>query len=126
MRLVRHLGVDLTTTLKKLCGLYSYQHFNSDIDDISIMPIEEVVAKPSDGVTLACKRLQREEFWYRELCTVFPYGLNDSVKGVGNVSSTTDDSLVVYTLSNKSNRKYRKRKPHRQRRKVDVEMLVRK
>ena len=67
-------------------------------DDISIMPIEEVVAEPIDGVTLACKRLQREEFWYRELGTVFSYGLNDSVKGVGNVSSRTDDSLVVYTL----------------------------
>ena len=36
-------------------------------------------------------------------------------------TSKTDDSLVVYTLFNKSNRKYRKRKPHRQRRKVDVE-----
>ena len=38
------------------------------------MPIEEVVAQPSDGVTLACKRLYTE--------------------GVGNVSSRTDDSLV--------------------------------
>ena len=28
-------------------------------------------------MTLPNKRLQREEFWYRELCTVYPYGLND-------------------------------------------------
>ena len=32
--------------LKQLCGLYLYHHFNSDghsLDDINIMPIEEVV-----------------------------------------------------------------------------------
>ena len=50
------------------------------------MPIEEVVLEPGDNISLGCKRLKREEFWYKELCTVFPYGLNDSVKGVGNVS----------------------------------------
>ena len=34
-----------TNRLKQLCGLYLYQHFNSDgrtIDDLNIMPIEEV------------------------------------------------------------------------------------
>ena len=35
--------------------------------------------------------------------------------------SRTDDGLVVYALFNKSTRKYRRRKQHRQRRKVDVE-----
>ena len=47
------------------------------------------------------KRLHREEYWYRELCTVYPYGLNDNVKGVGNMSSRSDDGLVVYELFNK-------------------------
>ena len=71
-----------------ICGLYLYHHFSSDghtLDDISIMPIEEVVLKPNDVISLPNKRLQREEYWYRELCTVYPYGLNDNVKGVGNV-----------------------------------------
>ena len=66
--------------LKQFCGLYLYHHFNSDshtLDDISIMPIEEVGLEPGDSMTLPSKRLQREEFWYRELCTVYPYGLND-------------------------------------------------
>ena len=102
------------------CGLYLYHHFSSDghtLDDISIMPIEVVVSEPDDGITLGCKRLQREEFWYRELCTIYPYGLNDNVKGVGNVSKS-DDELIVYALFNKSERKFRKRKPHRRRRRV--------
>ena len=78
------------------------------------MPIEEVVLEPGDSMTLPSKRLQREEFWYRELCSVYPYGLNDNVKGVGNVSSMSrSEDLIVYTLFNKHERKYRKRKPGR-------------
>jgi len=44
------------------------------------MPVEEVTLNPSDGITVVSKRLQREEYWCRELCTVYPYGLNDNVK----------------------------------------------
>ena len=61
------------------------------------MPIEEVVLEQTDGMTLPSKRLQREEYWYRELCSVYPYGLNDNVRGVGNVSKS-DERLIVYTL----------------------------
>ena len=98
--------------LKQLCVLCLYHHFSSDghtLDGISIMPIEEVVLKPSDVISLTSKRLQREEYWYRELCTVYPYGLNNNVKGVGNVSIRTDDGLVVYELFNKQKRKFRNR-----------------
>ena len=41
-----------------------------------------MVSEPDDGITLGCKRLQREEFWYRELCTIYPYGLR--VLGTNN------------------------------------------
>ena len=33
------------------------------------------------------RMLEREDFWIQELGTVWPYGLNDRVRGVGNVSS---------------------------------------
>ena len=65
--------------LKQQCDLYLYNHFNSDrhcIDDMNIMPIEEVTLTSSDNVTQV---LTREEFWYRELCSIYPYGLNDNV-----------------------------------------------
>ena len=48
------------------------------------MPIEEVTVEPEDQMTLADKLSAREEFWYRELCSVYPYGLNDNVYKVGN------------------------------------------
>ena len=87
------------------------------------MPIEEVVLEPSDVISLPSKRLQREEYWYRELCTAYPYGLNDNVKGVGNMSSRSDDGLVVYELFNKQKRKFRNRTAHRMRRKVDSRVV---
>ena len=97
--------------MKQLCGLYLYHHFSSDghaLDDISIMPIEEVVFLESSYVKkISSKRLQREGYWYRELCTVYPYGLNDNVKGVGNVSSRSDDGLVVYEFLISKKRKFR-------------------
>ena len=45
--------------LKQLCGLYLYHDFNSDghsLDDINIMPIEEVVLEQTDGMTLPIVR----------------------------------------------------------------------
>ena len=41
------------------------------VHDISIMPIEEVVLGPEDNVTLASKLLDREDFWMRELRSVW-------------------------------------------------------
>ena len=49
--------------------------------------------------------------------------MNDNVKVVGNVSSRTDDRLVVYELFNKQKRKIRNRTAHRKRRKVDSRVL---
>ena len=70
--------------LKQLCNLYLYNHFNSNnhtADDIRIMPIEEVCLDPEDNITLASKLLKKEDFWMRELCSIYPY---DNVKGLGN------------------------------------------
>ena len=97
--------------------------FSSDghsLDDVSIMPIEDVMLEPNDVISLPSKRLQREEYWYRELCTVISLLLERQCKGVGNVSSRTGDGLVVEELFNKQKRKFRNRTAHRKRRKVDI------
>ena len=94
--------------LKKLSCQYLYQHFNSDgytEDDISIVPIEEVKLTPTDKISLSAKGLEKEDFWYRELCTVSPYGLNDNVRKVGNVSKL-GPSTVVHALFNSQRRKF--------------------
>ena len=113
--------------LRQLSILYLYQHFNSDghsEEDISIMPIEEVTCTSgSTGVSLSAKRLEREDYWYRELCTVYPYGLNDNVRKVGNVSKCSQE-MVVNTLFNRQPRKFKKRQQQRHRRKVDLADLA--
>ena len=63
------------------------------------MPIEEVTLTPTDKISLSSKRLEREAFWYRELCTIYPYGLNDNVKKFGNVSKI-EIELFIHCLMN--------------------------
>ena len=108
------------TRLKQMCDLFLYNHFNSDghcHTDILLMPIEKVCLEPGDRMTLAKKLSEREEYWYRELCSVYPYGLNDNVAGVGNVSHKLGQGVVIYTLFNKQPRKFRVRQTKRVRQK---------
>ena len=58
---------------------------------------------------------------------MYPYGLNDSVKGVGNVSKRSEgDGLIVYTLFNKHDRKFKKRTRQRQRKRRNGNEVSRK
>ena len=50
---------------------------------------------------ISSKRLQREEYWYKELATIYPYGLNDNVRRVVNISKKGIDNTVVWALFNK-------------------------
>ena len=111
--------------LKSMANLYLYQHFSSDghtEDDMCIMPIEKVEDLGSRSAATS-KRLEREDYWCRELCTYYPYGLNDNIRGVGNISKMKNE-LVVNTLFNKNKRKLRIRKNRRQRKKRDLGALT--
>ena len=97
-----------------MCNLFLYKHFCSNghsIDDIAIMPIEELFLDDGECLSLASKRLQREEYWYKELATIYPYGLNDNVKKVGNniISKKGTENIVVWSLFNKGQWKFKKR-----------------
>ena len=82
------------------------------------MPIEAVFHPPEDTTTIGSKLLSREEFWYKELGSIYPYGLNDNVKQLGNVSQKIECGLVMYSLFNKHKRKFRKRSKPRNKVKV--------
>ena len=88
------------------------------------MPLEEVKLEEGEGIMLTSKRLQREDYWYRELNT---YGLNDNIKKVGNISKNKDKGIVVWTLFNKHTRKSRRRpnkKLKKKIKKVNIEMHI--
>ena len=113
--------------LKQVCDLYLYNHFNSDghtIADLQIMPIEEVSLKASDNVTLASKLLNREEYWIKEIGCLYPYGLNDNIRQLGNISDKLGQGLIVYSLFNKHNRKYRKRSGRRRKNKMCSQQII--
>ena len=75
------------------------------------MPIEEVTIE-------ADKLSSREKFWYRELCSVYPYGLNDNVYKVGNISRLWGHGIIVYSLFNKHPRKFHVRSDKHYRRRI--------
>lgn len=111
------------SNLKKLTCLYLYYHFTSDDHsegDLSIMSIEQI--RTCDGASVTSIRLEREDYWCRELCTYYPYGLNDNVRGVGNISRLPD--LIVYTLFNKRNRKRSAYRAKRSSRKLNLNDLT--
>lgn len=51
------------------------------------MPMEEVSLEDGECMSLASKRPKREECWYRELATIYPYGLNDNETSEGNLKN---------------------------------------
>ena len=86
------------------------------------MPIEEVLLNNNDNVTLAFKILDREEYWIKELCTIYPYGFNENIRKLGNISKLPN--IVEYALFNKYYRKYRKRNGKRNKNKTYNEQIV--
>jgi hypothetical protein len=42
----------------------------------------------------------RELFWIKKLCTAMPYGCNDNIKGVGNLSSPGCSEINRMSLFN--------------------------
>ena len=100
--------------IKSLKPQFLYRHFTSDghgLEDMFVQPIEGIVVAPNEQASTYSKRLEREEFWIRELKTVYPYGLNDNIRGVGNISKQNDE-LIVWKFFNKYS-KTRKRKSKR-------------
>ena len=60
-------------------------------------------------ISSTSKRLQREQYWYRELNCKYPYGLNDNVQDIGNVSKGNNDSIVIWNLFNNTTCKFPKK-----------------
>ena len=64
--------------LKQLCDLHLYNHFNSDghsLDDIQIMPIEEVVVLSDDNLNLVSKRQKEKNSGIRSYVLYTPMAL---------------------------------------------------
>ena len=106
------------SSIKKRANTFIARHFTlpgHSVKDIRIQPIEHITPRPGEtekDVTI--RRLDRERFWMLELATVYPYGLNDRLQHVGNVSHSNVRSGI--NVLNLFNRHKRRKRSHRHRR----------
>ena len=105
----KHLGKTFITG-----DFYSRISYASDFNltDHSILSFKvrilEKIYYPTNNPSLStplCR--QREEFWVRELGTAPPYGCNDNIYSVGNLTSPRCSSINVIRLFGSSQRRKR-------------------
>ena len=87
-----------------------YQHFNQADHSILSMKVRilEKVYHPSNHPGLSTpERRRKEEYWIRELGTAMPYGCNDKIDSIGNLSSPKCSDVNVMRIFNESTRRKR-------------------
>ena len=87
-----------------------YQHFNLTYHSILSFKVRilETIYHPTNNPSLSTPlRRQGEEFWIRELGTAAPYGCNDKIDSVGNLTSRRCSSVNVMRLFGSSQRRKR-------------------
>lgn len=91
-------------------NLYIYQHFNQEghsFDDATIQIIDYVGAS-SNNIKLDLH--EREKYWIDTLCTAHPLGLNDNIKGVGNISKSSISNIYFHSPIKRYNRGHGRKK----------------
>ena len=100
------------SSIKKHANTFIARHFNlpgHTMDDIRVQPIEHITRNPGETEKdITIRRLDRERFWMLELGTMYPYGLNDRLQHVGNVShSSVRSRHNVFNLFHRQQRRNR-------------------
>jgi len=87
-----------------------YEHFNNHNHSIVCMKVRiiEKIYHYTNSSKLSRKyREDRELFWIKELGTTLPYGCNDNIKGVGNLSNSHQGNVNSLNLLNSQSRRKR-------------------
>ena len=87
-----------------------YKHFNSPDHSILSMKVRilEKIYHHTNNPTLSTPfRRQREDYWIKTLGTAFPYGCNDNVQNVGNLTSPMGNNVNVMRLFPNAQRRKR-------------------
>jgi hypothetical protein len=83
---------------------FFYNHFNQPGHDrcltMKVRIIEKIYHHTNSSILSTLYRTDRELFWIKELGTAMPYGCNDNIKGVGNLSSPGCSEINVMSLFN--------------------------
>ena len=87
-----------------------YQHFNQadhSILSMKVRILEKIYHRTNNPTLSTPLRRKREEYWIKELGCATPYGCNDKIDSLGNLSSPGCDSTNVLNLFNRSTRRPR-------------------
>ena len=87
-----------------------YQHFNQPDHSILSMRVRilEKIYHPTNNPNLSTPlRRQKEEYWIRKLGTAIPYGCNDKIDSIGNLSSPRCEDVNVMNIFEYSPRRTR-------------------
>ena len=88
-----------------------YRHFN--LPDHSVLSMKfrilEKIYHPTNKPINSCTpfRRKREEYWIRQLGTAAPYGCNDHIDSIGNLTSPGCQSVNVLNLFDRTSRRHR-------------------
>ena len=91
-------------------GQLLYQHFNlpdHSIISMGVIVIEKIYHHTNSPSLSTPYRREREEYWIKELGTASPYGCNDNVSSIGNLTSPLCSNVNVMNLFPSFNRKKR-------------------
>ena len=90
---------------------YLVQHFNNNDHSISnlIVKIIDYLPETKDNVN---ELFDLENYWMRTLNSIYPFGLNNNVKGLGNISRTDLSQLNTSTSPYFSVPQKRRRRSH--------------
>ena len=87
-----------------------YRHFNLPDHSILSMKVRilEKIYHPTNNPILSTPfRRKREEHWTRQLGTAAPYGCNDHIDSIGNLTSPGCQSVNVLNLFDRTSRRHR-------------------
>ena len=112
-----HKRINIHRTSKKGCEHF-IEHFSTTCSGHSFT-IQVIEKLPSNGYDVSgdvCedmleKRLDREDYWMKELRTIYPYGLCERTKKSGTIESSSVGKLF-HPLSRKGERPVRSRNNH--------------
>ena len=87
-----------------------YRHFDQADHSVLSMRVRilEKIYHPTNNPNLSTPfRRNREEFWIKNLNTAAPYGCNDNISTIGNLTSPGCQSVNVTSLFNRQQRRPR-------------------
>ena len=87
---------NISDILKNDLSTFLVKHFNNDDHDINDLKVSiiDYITSPAFEQEL----LELENYFIRTLNCMYPFGLNDNIKGFGNVLVSTPDLALYMAL----------------------------